>query len=592
MEMMKKILVVLLAFVFSGIQQFFAQNVNSTVLIPWKYKTSAQINATPIISDDVMYIGSFDSCFYAIDLKTGAEKWHYKTNNKIYTTAVLSEEILCFESGNVLYALDLQGDFKWKFILYEGTVLNQHDEWDYFRSSPIVSGTTVYIGSEKGLVFGVDLKTGSKVFQCQTPSADHTIETTPAIYDNKIYVGDWNGVFYVFDLSTGNLVWKYDTKNDNSYSGWVNAIVTDPLIVNDVVYFGGRNCNLYCLDAKTGDKKWKFHDPGDMWMLGGPTISDGVLYIGSSYQHVVRAFNAVTGTLLWTSPVVYRVNSKPLIDGDYVFAGTEHDTNLKLGSVCVINKSTGKVISAQEMGTQIYSTPIINNGKMYFGATDGYIYAINKQVLTDVPILDLKTTTSIQLGQTINTVGIDTCIYVYNSGKSADSVSITTARAEISIIPSSFVLPANDSVKITIRLNPNSLAPQRYASNTNFNSLWSIPPSTIKKYILFEIISATDVDKSQKKNESFSLEQNYPNPFNPVTKIKYSIPSEGTRHGVFVRLKIYDILGNEIATLINEEQKPGDYEVNFNAGNLNSGIYMYKLQVGDYINVKKMILIK
>ena len=592
MEMMKKILVVLLAFVFSGIQQFFAQNVNSTVLIPWKYKTSAQINATPIISDDVMYIGSFDSCFYAIDLKTGAEKWHYKTNNKIYTTAVLSEEILCFESGNVLYALDLQGDFKWKFILYEGTVLNQHDEWDYFRSSPIVSGTIVYIGSEKGLVFGVDLKTGSKVFQCQTPSADHTIETTPAIYDNKIYVGDWNGVFYVFDLSTGNLVWKYDTKNDNSYSGWVNAIVTDPLIVNDVVYFGGRNCNLYCLDAKTGDKKWKFHDPGDMWMLGGPTISDGVLYIGSSYQHVVRAFNAVTGTLLWTSPVVYRVNSKPLIDGDYVFAGTEHDTNLKLGSVCVINKSTGKVISAQEMGTQIYSTPIINNGKMYFGATDGYIYAINKQVLTDVPILDLKTTTSIQLGQTINTVGIDTCIYVYNSGKSADSVSITTARAEISIIPSSFILPANDSVKITIRLNPNSLAPQRYASNTNFNSLWSIPPSTIKKYILFEIISATDVDKSQKKNESFSLEQNYPNPFNPVTKIKYSIPSVGTRHSVFVRLKIYDILGNEIATLINEEQKPGDYEVNFNAGNLNSGIYMYKLQAGDYINVKKMILIK
>ena len=61
---------------------------------------------------------------------------------------------------------------------------------------------------------------------------------------------------------------------------------------------------------------------------------------------------------------------------------------------------------------------------------------------------------------------------------------------------------------------------------------------------------------------------------------------------MFVRLKIYDILGNEIATLINEEQKPGDYEVNFNAGNLNSGIYMYKLQAGDYINVKKMILIK
>ena len=100
----------------------------------------------------------------------------------------------------------------------------------------------------------------------------------------------------------------------------------------------------------------------------------------------------------------------------------------------------------------------------------------------------------------------------------------------------------------------------------------------------------------------FSLEQNYPNPFNPYTKIKYTIPNvtlsgvEGSR----VALKVYDVLGNEIATLVNEEKQPGNYEVNFDASKFSSGVYFYELRVEDpstssgkdFVETKKMILIK
>ncbi|MCK7526056.1 MAG: T9SS type A sorting domain-containing protein [Ignavibacteriales bacterium] len=100
----------------------------------------------------------------------------------------------------------------------------------------------------------------------------------------------------------------------------------------------------------------------------------------------------------------------------------------------------------------------------------------------------------------------------------------------------------------------------------------------------------------------FSLEQNYPNPFNPSTKIKYSIPNvtlsgvEGSR----VILKVYDVLGNEVATLVNEEKPAGNYEVNFNASKLSSGVYFYKLRVEDpstssgegFVQTKKMILLR
>jgi len=89
----------------------------------------------------------------------------------------------------------------------------------------------------------------------------------------------------------------------------------------------------------------------------------------------------------------------------------------------------------------------------------------------------------------------------------------------------------------------------------------------------------------------FSLEQNYPNPFNPTTKIEYSIPNVGASLMKPVLLKIYDILGNEVATLVNEEQPAGIYEVSFDAQSFSSGVYFYKLQTSSFVETKKMILL-
>ena len=100
--------------------------------------------------------------------------------------------------------------------------------------------------------------------------------------------------------------------------------------------------------------------------------------------------------------------------------------------------------------------------------------------------------------------------------------------------------------------------------------------------------------------EEFSLEQNYPNPFNPTTKIKFTVPNvivSGAKQSPFVTLKIYNILGNEIATLVNEEKPAGEYEVEFTVGqdsspDIASGIYFYKLVAGEYNQTKKMVLLK
>jgi photosystem II stability/assembly factor-like uncharacterized protein len=116
--------------------------------------------------------------------------------------------------------------------------------------------------------------------------------------------------------------------------------------------------------------------------------------------------------------------------------------------------------------------------------------------------------------------------------------------------------------------------------------------------VILKSTNGGNVFVNQNGNEipsSFSLSQNYPNPFNPTTTIKFSIPNLSSPHalaGDLVVLKVYDILGKEIVTLVNEKQSPGVYDVTFNALQYPSGIYFYKLTAGELSEIKKMVLIK
>ena len=111
---------------------------------------------------------------------------------------------------------------------------------------------------------------------------------------------------------------------------------------------------------------------------------------------------------------------------------------------------------------------------------------------------------------------------------------------------------------------------------------------SVGKTITFIIHERTAVDRDEPGiPKEYSLKQNYPNPFNPTTKIKYAIPEESK-----VVLRIYNILGQQVAQLVNEIQKAGYYSVDFNASGLASGIYLYKIEARNFNSVKKMILIK
>ncbi len=112
--------------------------------------------------------------------------------------------------------------------------------------------------------------------------------------------------------------------------------------------------------------------------------------------------------------------------------------------------------------------------------------------------------------------------------------------------------------------------------------------NNLRPNICFEKTACTGINNNQTSlPNAFSLSQNYPNPFNPVTSIKYSIPKQS-----IVKLVVYDLIGQEIAILVNGNKQPGYYEAEFDASNLASGVYFYKLEANEFVDVKKMVVIK
>jgi hypothetical protein len=146
---------------------------------------------------------------------------------------------------------------------------------------------------------------------------------------------------------------------------------------------------------------------------------------------------------------------------------------------------------------------------------------------------------------------------------------------------------------LAIDQGPIIIMIENYRSQVLWNNFMANPEIQPMLDSIGFVPDFTDVNGETEIPLNYELKNNYPNPFNPTTKIRYEIPLlEGDERGGLVTLKVYDVLGNEIATLVNEEKYSGKYEVEFNASNLASGIYFYQLKAGSFIQTRKMVLLK
>jgi hypothetical protein len=149
-----------------------------------------------------------------------------------------------------------------------------------------------------------------------------------------------------------------------------------------------------------------------------------------------------------------------------------------------------------------------------------------------------------------------------------------------------------------VKFETEEIIIKKLKSNETANVLFQFYLTTPEEYnqssrVVFYIEKETGMKLLKQINivplppVKYELQQNYPNPFNPITIIKYSIPIEG-----FANLSVYNALGERVTTLVNQVMKAGSYDINFNAAGIASGVYFYRIEVGDFLSVKKMMVLK
>jgi outer membrane protein assembly factor BamB len=389
--------------------------------IRWKFKTGAAVMSTPAVSDGTAYFGSNDHYLYAVNLVDGAQRWKFKTGSRVTSSPAVYNGRVYFGSydGNI-YALDAKsGEQRWKFASEgERRFTGRHlhgsdpagesmpDPFDFYLSSPAIDADTVYIGSGDGNIYALDAASGALRWKFRTGNVVHA---SPAIANGLVYIGSWDSYFYAIDAKSGQERWRFKTGEDHEIANQV-GIQSSAIIVDGVVYFGCRDSNLYALDAVSGAKRWSYSNKGS-WVISTPIAKDGTLYFATSDSGLFHAVDAKTGVLKYSlSFHHWPMFSSPAIAGRNLYIGSNAGTLVAIDldkhdaawtfstdganrNAAALTSKDGNPNYAAAFGDNFYddmvigvwkmlsvgavlSSPVIEHDTLYFGSTDGNVYAI------------------------------------------------------------------------------------------------------------------------------------------------------------------------------------------------------------------------
>jgi outer membrane protein assembly factor BamB len=397
-----------------------AAGVPTFTKIKWKFHTRGMVISSPAIANGTVYVGSTDGNLYAVDLETGEQKWKFATHVRVTSSPAVANGVVYFGSydGN-FYALDAaNGQLKWKFKTegehrYAATHIHgsepaaetMPDPFDFYLSSPVIWNGAVYFGSGDGNIYAVAADSGKLVWKFKTGNVVHA---SPAISEGTLFVGSWDTYFYALDAASGKEKWRFKTGDDPDIHNQI-GIQSSAAVVDGTVYFGCRDSKLYALNASTGEKKWVFDNKGS-WVIGSPAVRDGKIYFSTSDSGLLYGAGARTGEKLFSMKFIWPMFSSPAIAGNMLYIGSEEgklltvdltaqkpgwvfqtdgsrengaaltkpDGSPKYEAAFTDNFYDGLVTGVTKMLSvgMVLSSPVVVGNTVYFGSTDGNLYAL------------------------------------------------------------------------------------------------------------------------------------------------------------------------------------------------------------------------
>ncbi len=504
--------------------------------------------------------------------------------------------------GKIIYVL-------WMFIFSISSIIAQiqndiewptlsKSDWPMIKHDPQFTGRSPYKGPQTPtIVWTANMKDG--IF------SGPVIGQEGNLYFGSYYQLDSADHFYSY-TQEGNLRWDYKLGTNRPPQ---SGVLIDS---SNTIYFGSLDKYFYALN-QDGTLKWKYETSAPIVELVMPNIDkEGKLYITNG-QGELYSFNP-DGILNWN--VKYEsgfIGRSPVIspDGNTIYIAGR-DSNLFALNLDGTLKWKFSIVGTDK-------APLIDsNGYIYFDS--GYnLYCLFpdgsvRWIFDDFVMGSYSMPTINQNGNIyaiafeLTQTGVDILLisidydgnfrwkYIFNDEETDDFWQPLICDSEGTVYVGStfgyyyYAISSDGELKWKLPLNDYQV--DNTAAISKDGTLYlgvhksSLFNNNEKNLIAIKDTGAMDVDESCIITD-YSLFQNYPNPFNPSTKISWQSPI-----GSWQTIKVYDILGKEVATLVNEYRQAGNHSVEFNASNLPSGVYIYNLQVNGYSASKKMLLLK
>jgi outer membrane protein assembly factor BamB len=352
----------------------------------WQFKTEGAIWGDLKIRNNTVYLGSDDGHMYALDTQARRLKWKLKTGAAVRSAPDFKGQRMFFSSDDgYLYSVDINtGMVFWKFDLKDGDLPRNlpanYEPWDFDwgKSSPIVKGDRVFVGSADGHLYALDVRGGELLWAFKTGDR---VRGAPAVHGNTVYVGSWDKHVYALNATNGSLVWKAATGE---------RVVSTPAVVGDLVIVGSRDAHLHAWHANTGELVWKHHYTDWSWVESSAIAGDeeGTFFIGSSDALKLSKFDAETGKEIWHFPTSGWTWGTPLLAGDTVYVGStgadEYWQPVKRGFFAVDAKTGALRWSYQPAKAEgyvhggVHATPAVKDGQVFVGDVDGTLYVFEE----------------------------------------------------------------------------------------------------------------------------------------------------------------------------------------------------------------------
>jgi outer membrane protein assembly factor BamB len=344
---------------------------NIRVEIKWKYESKSLITSTPIYSDGTIYLGAGGSLL-AVDT-TGKKLFTFKTKGPVKGKPAVTDSKIYFQSGDgFLYCIDKSGKEIWKLQLDSLAYLQLYDMWDFYHSSPVISGNILYCGSSSTNFFAIDAENGKVLWKYKT---GHIIRSTPVVNSSIVFFGGFDGYFYALDAASGKEIWKYKIPQPN-YSR-CGEIQSSAAVSGGKVIFGSRDGMVHALDLKTGKEIWSNNHEGS-WVIATPVITDSLVITASSDAHFVNAVNVNSGKELWRYNTRFNVFATPVVSSGKVYCGEGNAYSFFEDAYFFeLDQKTGKELWRLKTDGQVWSSPITAGGTIYFATYAGTIYAVS-----------------------------------------------------------------------------------------------------------------------------------------------------------------------------------------------------------------------